>query len=165
LDTDSDGLGDACDNDDDNDGDSDGSDNCPLVANPDQLDTDGDGIGNACDTDDDDDNVDDGVDNCPLVSNENQLDTDGDGEGDACDADPGVLIRAWGEVKKDVFGFTVANAGDVNNDGHDDVVIGAYRWGCAGSATAEKTERCGQSVCVFRCGWQCAVYLQGHRCW
>ena len=54
-DTDSDGTGDACDTDDDGDGDNDGSDNCPLIANPDQLDTDSDGTGDACDTDDDGD--------------------------------------------------------------------------------------------------------------
>ena len=48
-DTDSDGLGDACDDDDDNDGKLDAADNCPLVANPDQEDTDEDGIGDACD--------------------------------------------------------------------------------------------------------------------
>lgn len=49
IDTDNDGIANACDPDDDNDGIPDGSDNCPLVANPDQKDTDGDGIGDACD--------------------------------------------------------------------------------------------------------------------
>ena len=48
LDTDKDGLGDACDPDDDNDNKFDEDDNCPRVANPDQADTDGDGIGDAC---------------------------------------------------------------------------------------------------------------------
>ena len=38
-----------CDDDDDNDGVSDFDDNCPLVANPDQLDSDLDGAGDACD--------------------------------------------------------------------------------------------------------------------
>jgi hypothetical protein len=48
------------------------TDNCPAVANPDQIDTDADGIGNVCD-------------NCPLLSNASQLDGDGDHVGDACD--------------------------------------------------------------------------------
>ncbi|MBN1282330.1 MAG: thrombospondin type 3 repeat-containing protein [Proteobacteria bacterium] len=51
TDTDGDGLGDACDDDDDNDGVPDVSDNCPKVKNPHQEDGDLDGIGNACDPD------------------------------------------------------------------------------------------------------------------
>ena len=50
LDTDSDGQGDACDEDDDDDGVPDAEDNCPLVPNDDQEDFDRDGIGDACDT-------------------------------------------------------------------------------------------------------------------
>ena len=42
ADTDSDGLGDAC-------------DNCPSDSNEDQLDTDLDGVGDQCDDDDDND--------------------------------------------------------------------------------------------------------------
>jgi hypothetical protein len=34
--------------DDDGDGVANGTDNCPLVANPDQVDTDGNGVGDAC---------------------------------------------------------------------------------------------------------------------
>ena len=50
LDTDGDGLGDACDDDIDNDGILNDVDNCPLIPNVDQIDSDGDGIGEACDT-------------------------------------------------------------------------------------------------------------------
>ena len=71
----------------DGDGINDGADNCPVVANADQLDTDSDGTGDACDTDDDGDGVNDGADNCPVVANADQLDTDSDGTGDACDTD------------------------------------------------------------------------------
>ena len=71
----------------DGDGINDGTDNCPLIANADQLDTDSDGTGDACDTDDDDDGTDDVTDNCPLIANADQLDTDSDGIGDACDTD------------------------------------------------------------------------------
>ena len=87
LDTDADGIGDACDDDKDGDGIPNASDNCPLVANPDQLDSDTDGAGDACDDDKDGDGVSDGSDNCPLAANADQLDTDGDGLGDVCDPD------------------------------------------------------------------------------
>jgi hypothetical protein len=69
----------------DGDGYVDPEDNCPTVANTDQLDTDGDGAGNACDADDDNDGVADGSDNCPLVANPDQADFDLDGIGDTCD--------------------------------------------------------------------------------
>ena len=90
LDTDNDGLGDACDSDIDGDGITNTEDICPLISNPDQLDTDGDGIGDVCDPsniDSDGDGVVDELDLCPLIANADQLDTDGDGIGDVCDSD------------------------------------------------------------------------------
>jgi lysophospholipase L1-like esterase len=69
----------------DDDGVPDASDNCPLLANPDQTNTDGDTEGDACDADDDGDGVLDGADNCPLASNAGQSDFNANGAGDACD--------------------------------------------------------------------------------
>ena len=59
----------------DSDGFVDSVDNCPSIANPDQVDTDEDGRGDVCD-------------NCPLIPNPDQLDANEDGRGDACDGLP-----------------------------------------------------------------------------
>jgi thrombospondin type 3 repeat protein len=99
TDADTDGIGDACDDDGDNDGVPDGEDNCPLTPNEDQADYDDDGVGDACDTDRDGDEIGDDDDNCPAVPNHEQTDTDGDGVGDACDPDDdndGVCDAAGG---------------------------------------------------------------------
>jgi hypothetical protein len=82
----------------DTDGVLDGIDNCPLVANPDQLDTNGNGIGDACDPDIDGDSVPNASDNCLLVANPDQLDTNGNGIGDACDATAPASVGGIAEL-------------------------------------------------------------------
>ncbi len=82
-----DGLADS-----DGDGHCDPFDNCPMLANEDQLDSDGDFVGDACDVcpydpldDADGDGLCADADNCPDTYNPGQLDSDGDGVGDECD--------------------------------------------------------------------------------
>ena len=114
VNTDGDAQGDACDANDDNDsvpdtgdayptdplqaGDIDNDavdgfvDNCPSVANADQVNTDGDAQGNVCDSDDDNDVLLDASDNCPLISNTDQMNSDGDIYGDVCDVEPFLAL-------------------------------------------------------------------------
>ena len=69
--------------DDDNDGVLTAVDNCPAIANSDQIDTDGDTLGDACDPDDDNDGMRDSFETAngfdPLNSADARLDADGDG--------------------------------------------------------------------------------------
>jgi len=92
-DIDSDGMGNACDDDRDGDGVLNDFDNCPDTSNADQADSDSDGDGDACDYDNDNDGVDDEYDNCVGTYNPDQADDDSDGIGDSCDPDFGAATN------------------------------------------------------------------------
>jgi hypothetical protein len=109
----------------------DGLDNCPAVANDDQIDSNTDGVGDACEAGTPGDLDEDGVlnadDNCPNDSNPLQEDFDLDDLGDACDPDDdndGLLDT----VETDTGDFVDANDTgtspknvDSDGDGFDDL--------------------------------------------
>ena|GEM_PF-5818738 len=76
----------------DSDGILDSSDNCPTIANPNQLNTDGDSMGNSCDPDDDNDGLSD-ADEAARGTNPLVADTDGDGLTDGQEVAAGTNPR------------------------------------------------------------------------
>jgi hypothetical protein len=126
VDSDTDGTEDAC-------------DNCPNGSNTNQADGDQDGIGDVCDACADDwyNDVDAdghcaGDDNCPFLWNAGQEDIDGDGVGDECACKAARLVFT-GANAYDFFGWRARGAGDVNNDGFGDLIVGAPQNDSAGA--------------------------------
>ena len=113
LDTDDDGIGDACDEDDDNDGFDDEFDSFPL--DPlESIDTDGDGEGDRTDSDDDGDGwMDHQEIECgsnPIISLEYPMDKDKDGICDNMDPDLPLLLKSHRSLSVENFQPDLLNA-------------------------------------------------------